>query len=120
MRERVGELLPGKLGHGLTVSTFHSLGLHILRAEARRLGYKPRFSILDATDTQQILSDILKSPDKGSLRLAAALISNWKNALLTPDAARDTAADEGQRQVAIAYLATRKPCAPIRPWISTT
>ena len=105
MRERVGELLPGKLGHGLTVSTFHSLGLHILRAEARRLGYKPRFSILDATDTQQILSDILKSPDKASLRLAAALISNWKNALLTPDAAREAAADEGQRQVAIAYLA---------------
>jgi ATP-dependent DNA helicase Rep len=94
--------------------------LHILRAEARRLGYKPRFSILDATDTQQILSDILKSPDKASLRLAAALISNWKNALLTPDAAREAAADEGQRQVAVAYLATRKPCAPIRPWISTT
>jgi ATP-dependent DNA helicase Rep len=105
MRERVTELLPGNAGHGLTVSTFHSLGLAILRAEARRLGYKPRFSILDATDTQQILSDILKSPDKASLRQAASQISNWKNALLTPEAARAEAAGEGERQVAVAYQA---------------
>jgi len=27
----VSELLPGKQGKGLTVSTFHSLGLQILR-----------------------------------------------------------------------------------------
>ena len=105
MRERVGELLPGNAGHGLTVSTFHSLGLSILRAEARRLGYKARFSILDATDTQQILSDILKNPDKASLRQAASQISNWKNALLTPDAAQAEAAGEGPRQVAVAYRA---------------
>ena len=105
MRERVGELLPGKRGQGLTVSTFHSLGLHILRAEARRLGYKPRFSVLDAGDTQQILSDILKNPDKASLRQAGALISNWKNALLTPDMAREAAGNEGERQTAQAYRA---------------
>jgi ATP-dependent DNA helicase Rep len=105
MRERVGELLTGKQGHGLTVSTFHSLGLHILRAEARRLGYKPRFSVLDATDAQQILSEILKNPDKGSLRRAGGVISNWKNALLGPDAALETAADEAERQMAVAYQA---------------
>ena len=105
MRERVTELLPGNAGHGLTVSTFHSLGLSILRAEARRLGYKPRFSILDASDTQQILSDILKSPDKASLRQAASQISNWKNALLGPETARAEAAGEGEHQVAVAYQA---------------
>ncbi|MEW5788450.1 MAG: UvrD-helicase domain-containing protein [Pseudomonadota bacterium] len=105
MRERVGELLPGQQGQGLTVSTFHSLGLSILRAEARRLGYKPRFSVMDAGDAQQILADILKNPDKASLRHAAGLISGWKNALLDPEAARLAARDEGERQAAIAYLA---------------
>ena len=105
MRERASELLPGKAAHGLTVSTFHSLGLHILRAEARRLGYKPRFSVLDAADANGILSDILKNPDKGSLRQAASVISNWKNALLSPTEALKAAEDEAQRQVALAYQA---------------
>ncbi len=103
MRERVGELLPGKRGKGLTVSTFHSLGLQILRHEARRIGYKPRFSVLDAADAQQILADILKTSDKNSLRQAAATVSNWKNALLTPGGALNAAVDEAERQVALAY-----------------
>jgi len=105
MRERVGELLPGKQGQGLTVSTFHSLGLSILRAEARRLGYKPRFSVLDAADANGILSDILKNPDKAGLRQAASVISNWKNALLSPAEALKAAEDEAQRQTAMAYQA---------------
>jgi ATP-dependent DNA helicase Rep len=103
MRARVGELLPGKAAHGLTVSTFHSLGLHILRAEARRIGYKPRFSVLDAQDALALLADILKAPDKTSLRRAAAVISNWKNALLPPEGALAAAADEAERQAALAY-----------------
>ena len=105
MRERVAELLPGKAAHGLTVSTFHSLGLHVLRAEAGRIGYKPRFSVLDAHDAQALLADILKAPDKTTLRRAAAQISNWKNALVPPLAALDTAADEAERQAAQAYRA---------------
>ncbi|HNF87857.1 MAG TPA: UvrD-helicase domain-containing protein, partial [Thiobacillaceae bacterium] len=105
MRERVGELLPGKQSQGLTVSTFHSLGLSILRAEARRLGYKPRFSVLDAADANGILSDILKNPDKAGLRQAASVISNWKNALLSPAEALKVAEDEAQRQTAVAYQA---------------
>jgi ATP-dependent DNA helicase Rep len=105
MRERVSELLPGKQGKGLTVSTFHSLGLQILRHEAKRLGYKPRFSVLDAADAQQILADILQTADKASLRQAASVVSNWKNALLTPSAALMAAADASEQQVAQAYQA---------------
>ena len=105
MRERVGELLPGKQGRGLTVSTFHALGLQILRQETRRIGYKPRFSVLDAADAQQILSDLLKTTDKSSLRQAASVVSNWKNALLPPAAALKAATDEAERQYALAYQA---------------
>ena len=104
MRERVGELLDGGQAKGMTISTFHSLGLSILRQEARHLGYKPRFSVLDAADAQAILSDIVKSPDKSSLRRAAAVISNWKNALLDPEAAMQQAGDEVEVQLARAYL----------------
>jgi len=105
MRERVSELLPGRQGKGLTVSTFHSLGLQILRHEAKRIGYKPRFSVLDAADAQQILADILKTVDKATLRQAASVVSNWKNALLAPQAALLAAKDEAERQLAFAYQA---------------
>jgi ATP-dependent DNA helicase Rep len=105
MRERVSELLPGRLGKGLTVSTFHSLGLQILRHEAKRIGYKPRFSVLDAADAQQILADILKTTDKAGLRQAASVVSNWKNALLTPQDALSVAKDAAEGQFAVAYQA---------------
>jgi ATP-dependent DNA helicase Rep len=103
MRERVSALLPGRAAHGLTVSTFHALGLAILRAESRRLGYKPRFSVLDAADAQALLADILKAPDKTALRRAAAAISHWKNALVPPQQALDLAGDEAELQAARAY-----------------
>jgi len=103
MKERIGKLLGNGEGRGLTVSTFHSLGLSILRQEANHIGYKPRFSILDATDAQAILSEILKAPAKDSLRQAVTVISNWKNALLDPEAALAAASDEAERQIAAAY-----------------
>jgi ATP-dependent DNA helicase Rep len=65
MRERVGKLLPGQAGPTASVSTFHSLGVRILREEAKALGYKPRFSILDATDTAAASSsEVSQEPDK--------------------------------------------------------
>src|SRR4030067_924708 len=45
MRERVGTLLQGKNAKGLVVSTFHSLGMNILRKEAALRGSQPQFSL---------------------------------------------------------------------------
>ena len=41
MDERVKTLVDRKLGKGLTISTFHSLGVKLLREEARNAGLKP-------------------------------------------------------------------------------
>ena len=49
MRARVRTLL-GKRDAKPWISTFHTLGLRILREEYRALGYRPGFSILDASD----------------------------------------------------------------------
>ena len=46
MKERVSQLVKGKLARGLTVSTFHNLGLNIIRQEIRYFGFKPGFSIV--------------------------------------------------------------------------
>jgi len=105
MQERVGKLLVGKNGRGLTVTTFHSLGLQILRQEAAHIGYKPKFSILDSTDSLHILADILKTTDKSELRATQQRISLWKNALTGPDAAWNGAQNELEQRSARAYRA---------------
>ena len=53
MDERVKTLVDRKLSKGLTISTFHSLGVKMLREEARNAGLKPTFSILDADDAMR-------------------------------------------------------------------
>jgi ATP-dependent DNA helicase Rep len=110
MQERVGRLLGGR-PEGLTISTFHSLGVRILREEAKTLGYKPRFSIFDATDSFSILADLSGSVDKATIRHLQSLISNWKNALVTPDQARNKAGNDIEKlaaQVYTSYAATLK------------
>ena len=82
MKERVAKLLRGN-DEGLTVSTFHALGVRILREEARHLGLKNQFSILDAQDTFKIVADLSGSTDKGTIYRLQSSISSWKNALLT-------------------------------------
>ena len=44
---------------------FHALGVRIIRQEAAHCGLKPQFSILDASDTVQIVSDVAGESDKG-------------------------------------------------------
>ncbi|MBU2333078.1 MAG: UvrD-helicase domain-containing protein, partial [Gammaproteobacteria bacterium] len=58
MKERVGSLLKGAEARGLTVSTFHNLGMNIIRKEYARMGYKPGFSIFDDGDIRALLTDI--------------------------------------------------------------
>ena len=91
MQERVNKLMQGKPAKGLTVCTFHALGVQIMRQEAHRLAYKPQFSILDSADAMQIVNEILKSTDKQEIRRVQWRISAWKNALVSPDVAISTA-----------------------------
>ncbi|MEF8700807.1 MAG: UvrD-helicase domain-containing protein [Candidatus Accumulibacter sp. UW25] len=103
MQERVGRLLAGKPSRGLTISTFHALGVRILREEAAALGYKPGFSILDATDCFGIIAELAGSVDQATIRKLQALISNWKSTLVSPDEARKRAQNESEVLAANAY-----------------
>ena len=94
MQERVNKLLADRPSKGLTISTFHALGVRILREEARSLGYKPNFSILDASDCFSIVSELAGSVDKAVIRKLQSLISSWKSALVSPDQARKDARND--------------------------
>jgi ATP-dependent DNA helicase Rep len=104
MQERIGKLLSKQQADDLQISTFHSLGVRILREEAKALGYKPRFSIFDSADCAGIIADCAKTVDKATLRRLQSIISNWKNALVTPEAARHLATNEHEALAAGAYL----------------
>ncbi len=95
MKDRVGRLLPGNLSRNLTVSTFHSLGLGMLRKEYHRLGYRNGFSVYDAQDTEALLRELT---DKDTFEIDRSgcrwQISQWKNALILPEAAQQQADDE--------------------------
>ena len=103
MQERVTRLLAGRAAKGLTISTFHALGVRILREEAKALGYKPNFSILDASDTFAIVSELAGSVDKGNIRKLQSLMSNWKSSLVSPDQARKDARNETEALAANAF-----------------
>ncbi|MBK8120929.1 MAG: UvrD-helicase domain-containing protein [Sulfuritalea sp.] len=102
MKERVGKLVGGR-AEGLIVSTFHALGVRILRQEAAAADLKPGFSILDAADTTALFQELAGSIDKGRLHALQSRISFWKNALVDPQAARNEAADESEAVAARLY-----------------
>ena len=96
MKERVANMLGRDLTRGLTVSTFHSLGLDIVRREIKTLGYKPGFTLFDDQDTIALLKELTEQElegDKDLLSKLQMMISNWKNDLLLPDQVLKQAGD---------------------------
>jgi ATP-dependent DNA helicase Rep len=96
MKERVVKMMDKSLTRGLTVSTFHSMGLDIIRKEIKTLGYKPGFTLFDDQDSLSLLKELTNEQldgDKDLLSKLQSMISNWKNDLLLPDAALKMAGD---------------------------
>lgn len=97
MKQRVGELLKGKNSKGLQVSTFHTLGLNIIRQELNTLGFKPGFSIFDAQDSSALIKELLRrdfGDDGGVIEQMQRQISRWKSALIIPEEATAEAGDD--------------------------
>jgi ATP-dependent DNA helicase Rep len=98
-----GAAFKGLSTKGLIVTTFHSMGLRMLREDAKFAELKPAFSILDSADAAGIVSEILKTTDKQEIRRAVTRISLWKNELKSPAAALQTAEDDNARAYAKIY-----------------
>ena len=106
MKDRVGALIKGPATKGLTVSTFHNLGLNIIRREHSAMGYRPGFSIFDSEDARSLIKELsLKESELDSdyLNLAQQQISHWKNHLITPSRALSNAKSRGEEHLAITY-----------------
>jgi ATP-dependent DNA helicase Rep len=96
MRERVARLVDADTAAALRVSTFHRLGLDILRREYAHAGLRRNFTILDASDSRALLRDLLRQDNadtEEALEGARGRISEWKNGLVPPDEALAQAED---------------------------
>lgn len=83
MRERVHTLLGARKSRGLSLLTFHSLGVRILKKEIELLGYHQNFSIYDQSDQISIVREAMKhyaADKKFDQKDILAKISFLKNA----------------------------------------
>ena len=100
MRERAKALVGSRAAKDLAVSTFHSLGVRMLRADGERVGLKPQFSILDSDDVLGVLRDAGGTTDAKLARQWQWTISLWKNQGLDSHGAASAACDDNQRVAA--------------------
>jgi ATP-dependent DNA helicase Rep len=106
MKERVGQTLGKSESKGLMVSTFHTLGLNIIKREYKHLGLKAGFSLFDDQDQLALLKELTEKQldgDKDLLRQLLSCISNWKNDMLTPEQAKALAQGEQQQLFAFCF-----------------
>lgn len=110
MKQRVSRELDKKLTRGLHVSTFHNLGLKIIKAEADHLGFKRDISIYDPQDCQSILKELASQQDmpEEQLEMIQGLISRWKNQVVDPAQALLAATDHAEQRGALLYAAYRR------------
>ena len=78
MRERVARRLKGDAGEGLTICTFHALGLKIVQIDAAKLGLKRGFSIFDADDATGQIKDLMPGAKPDAIQASMSLISKAK------------------------------------------
>ncbi|WP_092484166.1 ATP-dependent helicase [Candidatus Ichthyocystis hellenicum] len=103
MRERLSKLVPLGTRTAPMISTFHTMGLQILRHEASFLGLKNQFSIFDSHDAIMTLQDITASTRQHHSSKIKNQISNWKNNNIFPDEAISLAKTEEELQAALTY-----------------
>ncbi|MGI3374012.1 DNA helicase Rep [Providencia stuartii] len=106
MKERVAQTLGRKEARGLIISTFHTLGLEIIKREYKALGIKANFSLFDDQDQMALLKELtfdLLEEDKDLLQQLISSISNWKNDLLAPEQVLAKVRSEKEHRFAECY-----------------
>jgi DNA helicase-2/ATP-dependent DNA helicase PcrA len=106
MRHRVADLV-GPVASHMWVTTFHKACVRILRQHADLIGYPKQFSIYDSQDSKRLIGYVIRDMGLDSKKFPAGAaqsrISLWKNELITPVRAHDTAEHVIARRYAEVY-----------------
>jgi DNA helicase II / ATP-dependent DNA helicase PcrA len=103
MRERIGGMVSKKAASEMTVCTFHSLCVRLLRGGIDKLGYKKNFSICSHSDQVGLMKQLLVRKGGGEEKVKAetvlGAISKAKNQGVDPA----TLEDDYFANLAVAY-----------------
>jgi len=98
MASRANKMVRLNEGEKLNISTFHSLGMRIIREEIKHTVYRYGFSIFDSSETHNIVKDLLpKGAKREQINQVQWQISSWKNEGLK--------ADDVETQFKLAHMA---------------
>lgn len=93
MKERIVKYAGQQAADKITMGTFHSIAVRILRRHGASIGVHNRFSIFDTDDQKQLMRDALRqhgfNTDAAAVRSFLGKISDLKNNLLTPENFRE-------------------------------
>lgn len=107
MKARLASLLPYTPHSSITMGTFHSICVRILRREVHQMGYENNFTIYDTSDTVALMKQIFKDRhiDEKQFNPKAVLgaISNAKNELTPPERYRALSSNNFHELVAEIY-----------------
>ena len=89
MRNRVGDLVGGRVEGMPWLGTFHALCVKLLRRHAELVDLKTNFTILDTDDQIRLLKQLIRAENvddkRWPARMLAGLIDRWKNRAWTSD-----------------------------------
>ena len=104
MRERLKKQLSRDQMRGLTIATFHRLGMDMLHKDGNSIGLRKGFTILDQGDSMSALRELIKEGNSSiEERVLQNRISHWKNEFIEPDKALAEATDDADRVSALLY-----------------
>lgn len=106
MKERIAQTLGRQETRGLKISTFHTLGLNIIRKEYKQIGIKSNFSLFDDQDQFSLLKELTQQwfdGDKDLINQLRSTISNWKNDLVDATIAMARAQTKKEKLFAHCY-----------------
>jgi len=107
MRARIANLVRTDV-KGMWCGTFHAIGARMLRSHAANVGRTPNFTIYDEDDALGIVKRIMErvgvSPKQWTPKSILSLISDAKNALVTPAEYQQVAMDPLSRAASAVYM----------------
>jgi DNA helicase II / ATP-dependent DNA helicase PcrA len=107
MKERVEHLVGRKHCKGIVLSTFHSLGVRVLKRDIQCLGYKKNFSIYSTADQVGLVRQIVREVNTDNKKYDAEAIiwriSGAKNKLIPPDRFVPNPSDDIDKMAALVY-----------------
>ncbi len=103
MRERVARRIKGDGADGLTLCTFHALGLKLLQIDHAKADLRRGFSIFDADDSASQFKDLMSGAKPDAVQAMQSLVSRAKNGGLSPEQAKAEARSTREHEAAAMY-----------------